>query len=126
MFSSGTGQSVAVAHDPPKITLHSVQDGQKQLTLPVNPSSTTRPFRITGLWWFRDEKLTSINTIPDIFKRRGVIVKRFGFVIPIALLIAIKTGTAHAILRTLPLLDNLQEDSQQLTLVPKTLSLTTG
>jgi hypothetical protein len=37
--------------------------------------------------------------------------------ISIGSLIVIKTGTAHAILRTLPLLDNLQEDAQKMTLV---------
>jgi hypothetical protein len=92
VFSSGIGQSVAVAHDPPKITLHSVQDGRKRLTLPVDPSSTTGSSRVTGLWWFRDEKPTSTSTIPDIFKRRGVIVKRFVSVVPIELLIAIQDG----------------------------------
>lgn len=72
---SPDGQSVAVAHDPPQITLHSIQDGHKQLILPVDPCSTNLSFRLTGLWWFQEEKSTSSGSIPDIFKRRGVIVK---------------------------------------------------
>src|ERR1700683_1834209 len=37
------GQSIAVAHDPPRITLHSIQDGQEEHVLPVvTPSNTPR------------------------------------------------------------------------------------
>ncbi|KAJ6610891.1 anaphase-promoting complex, cyclosome, subunit 4-domain-containing protein [Mycena sp. CBHHK59/15] len=94
---SPDGQSIAVAHDPPRVTLHSVQDGHEERSLAFSAHSDTSK-RITKLWWFRAEKEISIKAIPDIFKRGGMI-----------------TGTSHSILRTLPLLDNLQEDSQKLT-----------
>ncbi|KAJ7783806.1 anaphase-promoting complex, cyclosome, subunit 4-domain-containing protein [Mycena maculata] len=93
---SPDGQSIAVAHDPPRVTLHSVQDGHEERTLSVSfPSDTTR---ITDLWWFRAEKTVNVKVIPDIFKRNGLI-----------------PGTSHSVLKTLPLLDSLQEESQKLT-----------
>ncbi|RDB29551.1 Anaphase-promoting complex subunit 4 [Hypsizygus marmoreus] len=95
---SPDGQSIAVVHDPPQITLHSLQDGSKQLTIPVPSSTHSRACRLAGVWWFRDVKSTNTESIPDIFKRNDVI-----------------TGTAHAVLQILPLLDNLQEDSQKMT-----------
>ncbi|KAF8216223.1 anaphase-promoting complex, cyclosome, subunit 4-domain-containing protein [Mycena galopus ATCC 62051] len=92
---SPDGQSIAVAHDPPRVTLHSVQDGHEERSLVLSRSSG----RITDVWWFRTEKTIDVKAIPDIFKRNGLIVP----------------GTSHSILRTLPLLDNLQEESQKLT-----------
>ncbi|KAJ7293596.1 anaphase-promoting complex, cyclosome, subunit 4-domain-containing protein [Mycena rebaudengoi] len=94
---SPDGQSIAVAHDPPRVTLHSVQDGNEERALPI-ASHFESSRRLTDVWWFRTEKTVSVKAIPDIFKRNDMI-----------------TGTSHSILRTLPLLDNLQEDSQKLT-----------
>ncbi|KAJ6575135.1 anaphase-promoting complex, cyclosome, subunit 4-domain-containing protein [Mycena capillaripes] len=94
---SPDGQSIAVAHDPPRVTLHSVQDGHEERFLPLS-SSPTGSGRITDVWWFRTEKTVSVKAIPDIFKRNGLI-----------------PGTSHSILKTLPLLDSLQEESQKLT-----------
>ncbi|KAJ7786332.1 anaphase-promoting complex, cyclosome, subunit 4-domain-containing protein [Mycena metata] len=91
---SPDGQSIAVAHDPPRVTLHSVQDGHEERSLPL-PSLSGH---ITDVWWFTTEKTVSVKVIPDIFKRNGLI-----------------PGTSHSILRTLPLLDSLQEESQKLT-----------
>ncbi|KAJ7706158.1 anaphase-promoting complex, cyclosome, subunit 4-domain-containing protein [Mycena rosella] len=92
---SPDGQSIAVVHEPPRVTLHSVQDGHEERSLLVStPSEVTR--HITNVWWFRTEKTVSVKAIPDIFKRNGLI-----------------PGTSHSILRTLPLLDSLQEESQQ-------------
>ncbi|KAJ6604670.1 anaphase-promoting complex, cyclosome, subunit 4-domain-containing protein [Mycena vulgaris] len=94
---SPDGQSIAVAHDPPRVTLHSVQDGHEERSLYVSvPSEASR--HVTNIWWFRAEKTISVKAIPDILKRNGLI-----------------PGTAHSILRTLPLLDSLQEESQKLT-----------
>ncbi|KAJ7591382.1 anaphase-promoting complex, cyclosome, subunit 4-domain-containing protein [Mycena floridula] len=92
---SPDGQTIAVAHDPPSITLHSVQDGHEERILP--PSTSGSPYNLTAMWWFRQEKKVETSTIPDIFKRNDVI-----------------TGTAHSVLKTLPLLDSMQEDSQKL------------
>lgn len=97
---SPDGQSIALAHDPPRITLHSIQDGHEERVLPVvMPSNTSRrSFRITGIWWYQDEQKVDPSSIPDMFKRNGIV-----------------TGTAHSILKTLPLLDHLHDDSQKLT-----------
>ncbi|KAJ6519839.1 anaphase-promoting complex, cyclosome, subunit 4-domain-containing protein [Mycena sanguinolenta] len=94
---SPDGQSIAVAHDPPRVTLHSVQDGHEERCL-VLSSSSIGSGHITDVWWFRAEKTISVKAIPDILKRNGLI-----------------PGTSHSILRTLPLLDSLQEESQKLT-----------
>ncbi|KAK7064216.1 DEAD-domain-containing protein [Favolaschia claudopus] len=93
---SPDGQSIAVAHNPPRITLHSIQDGHEERALSLGgPQGSSQ---ITDIWWFRTEKTVPVKAIPDIFKRNGLI-----------------PGTSHSILKTLPLLDSLQEDSQKLT-----------
>jgi len=76
------GQSVAVIHNPPRITLHSVQDGSEervlQITVPKNPSLQSNPvptsLHATGARWFQQEKKAVTTAIPDIFKRNDVIV----------------------------------------------------
>lgn len=97
---SPDGQSVAVVHDPPQITLHSVQDGKRTLTIPTpeQPASIRPPPRLVGIWWFRDDRVQKSGSIPDIFKRNDVI-----------------TGSTLSILRNLPLLDALQEDLEKAT-----------
>ncbi|PCH33624.1 hypothetical protein WOLCODRAFT_93867 [Wolfiporia cocos MD-104 SS10] len=99
---SPDGQTLAVAHEPPRITVHSIQDGHQEQTLPiVAPSSsfgTRKSPKLTAIWWFKHEKKEDQNSIPDIFKR-GLDI----------------TGSAHSILRHQPLLDALQDESQTLT-----------
>ncbi|KAF9481412.1 hypothetical protein BDN70DRAFT_876389 [Pholiota conissans] len=97
---SPDGQSIAVMQDPPAISLHSLQDGQVTLTLPVNLNPGERSTsHLDGMWWFREEpKTQNSSNIPDIFKRRDII-----------------TGSSHSVFKLLPLLDNLQEDTEKLT-----------
>lgn len=118
-FFAITGQSIAVAHDPPRITLHSIQDGHEERVLPVAISSniSRRSFRITGIWWFQDEPDVNTGSIPDMFKRNGTIVRAHGNEYSPMVLrrLSYQTGTAHSILKTLPLLDHLHDDSQKLT-----------
>ncbi|KAF7306941.1 DEAD-domain-containing protein [Mycena indigotica] len=90
---SPDGQSIAVVHDPPRVTLHSLQDGHEERTLSIPTSD-----RVKNVWWFRAEKTVEVKAVPDILKRNGLI-----------------PGSSHSILKTLPLLDSLQEDSQKLT-----------
>ncbi|KAF7320323.1 DEAD-domain-containing protein [Mycena kentingensis (nom. inval.)] len=90
---SPDGQSIAVVHDPPRITLHSIQDGHEERALNV---ATTG--RVRHVWWFPAEKKVEVKAVPDILKRNGLI-----------------PGSSHAILRTLPLLDNLADESHKLT-----------
>ena len=75
--SHTTGQSLAILHDPPQITLHSVQDGKRLLVIPTpDQSASLRPTpRLVGIWWFLDDKIQKSSSIPDIFQRNNVIVR---------------------------------------------------
>ncbi|KAI0778173.1 anaphase-promoting complex, cyclosome, subunit 4-domain-containing protein [Trametes elegans] len=88
-------QSIAVASNPGIITIHSLQNGNVERAIPVTPGRRTR---VTGMWWFREEKKPTGNGLPEVFKRGENI-----------------TGSAHAIIRNLPLLDPLQDESKPLT-----------
>ena len=108
--SNVIGQYIAVASNPPLVTLHSLQDGQQERTLSIasNPSGDNK---LTGIWWLREYRAEKKASIPDMFKRGGDIVSAVTVVFiphpkrhthP-------KTGSAHAILKTQPLLDALHE-----------------
>lgn len=115
IYLHSVGQGVAFVHNPPQITLHSVQDGKKLLVVPTPrySASVRQPPRLVRAWWFRDDKARKSSSIPDIFKRDDVIVR--------SLLIfrprpdTVKTGSTLSILKNLPLLDSLQEDSEKAT-----------
>ena len=113
------GQSIAVAHEPPRVTLHSVQDGHEERSLPVVVAVTSprRSIHITGIWWFQEEKTVRESSIPDIFKRNDLIVRNIPLPAsdPLLKKTSVKTGTAHAVLKYLPLLDHLADDDQKAT-----------
>ncbi|OBZ78996.1 Anaphase-promoting complex subunit 4 [Grifola frondosa] len=90
------GQTIAVAHDPPRVTIHSIQDGRQERSFYISPPSPM--LHLTGIWWFRQKKKESQSPIPDIFVRGDDI-----------------TGSAYSILKGQPLLDPLQDESQPLT-----------
>ncbi|CAK5280536.1 unnamed protein product [Mycena citricolor] len=91
---SPDGQYIAVAHDPPRISLHSIQDGHEERSIYVPADHSNE---LVDIWWFPPEKGEPPKAIPDILKRNGIV-----------------PGSSHAILKTLPLLDSLQEESQKL------------
>ncbi|KAJ3750355.1 anaphase-promoting complex, cyclosome, subunit 4-domain-containing protein [Lentinula detonsa] len=93
---SPDGRTIAVAHDPPSITLHSIQDGHSERVIPIPTSDALIP-QLTDIWWFHQEKPEK-SPIPDVFRRNNII-----------------TGSAHSVLRTLPLLDQLRDETKQLT-----------
>ncbi|KAI0695596.1 anaphase-promoting complex, cyclosome, subunit 4-domain-containing protein [Cytidiella melzeri] len=93
---SPDGQYIAVASNPPLITLHSLQTGQQDRTLPVPPHASNNT-TLSHIWWLKESRTEKKADIPDIFKRGGDIA-----------------GSAHAILRTQPLLDALHDESQPL------------
>ncbi|KAG6851048.1 hypothetical protein H0H93_002940 [Arthromyces matolae] len=93
---SPDGKSLVAVHHPPLITIHSLQDGAMMYTLPMRSSSDASSFNFVDAWWFCDARSVKTSAIPDILSRNDVV-----------------PGTAHAILRTLPLLDSIQEDSQR-------------
>ena len=67
---------MVVAHDPPVVTIHSIQDGKEEsvvaINIPVN--SQKRASKITGIWWFKDEKPVQPPPAPDIFRKKSLIV----------------------------------------------------
>ncbi|KAI0639387.1 anaphase-promoting complex, cyclosome, subunit 4-domain-containing protein [Trametes polyzona] len=89
-------QSIAVVSNPGLISIHSIQNGAVERSIPIDVSGSRT--RLTGTWWFREEKKSTGQGLPEVFKRGDNI-----------------TGTAHAILRNLPLLDPIQDDTKPLT-----------
>ncbi|KAH9175287.1 anaphase-promoting complex, cyclosome, subunit 4-domain-containing protein [Lactarius sanguifluus] len=77
---SPDGQAIALIHHPPRVTVHSVQDGHEEHSPPIN------------------EKQAEAESIPDIFKRGSDI-----------------SGSAHSIIKHLPLLDPVSDNSRALT-----------
>lgn len=71
-----TGQNIVVAHYPPRISLHSLQNGREEHSLPIQSPTgpASSPPRITGVWWFKKETKADKKDMPDIFKRGNVIV----------------------------------------------------
>ncbi|TFK30461.1 hypothetical protein FA15DRAFT_676805 [Coprinopsis marcescibilis] len=96
---SPDGQSIACMLNPPRVTLHSIQDGRVISSLPLEVPLGQDDLRLAGIWWFQSSVKGPKNTaIPDIFRRNGIIV-----------------GSAEAVLKNLPYLDSLQEDSDKFT-----------
>ncbi|PIL31977.1 hypothetical protein GSI_06681 [Ganoderma sinense ZZ0214-1] len=87
-------QSIAVASNPPTVSIHSIQDGKELRSHPIalHPQAS-----LTGIWWFLEEKKVVGNGLPDIFKRGENL-----------------TGSAHGMLKGLPLLDPIQDDTKPL------------
>ncbi|EIN13727.1 hypothetical protein PUNSTDRAFT_59241 [Punctularia strigosozonata HHB-11173 SS5] len=88
-------QTIAVLHDPPRVTLHSIQDGHEQNVMYPAPAMPGRRIRLTNVWWFAAHKKADTDNIPDMFQRQGVI-----------------TGSAHSTLKLLPLLDPPKDEQQ--------------
>jgi hypothetical protein len=62
------GQAIALIHHPPRITIHSIQDGREEHSPPF-VDQLPESARLTGVWWFTDERKAEVDAIPDIFKR---------------------------------------------------------
>jgi len=65
---SPDGQAIALIHHPPRITVHSVQDGHEEHSPPL-VHKLSESARLKGVWWFKNEKHVEVDSIPDIFKR---------------------------------------------------------
>ncbi|KAI9460950.1 anaphase-promoting complex, cyclosome, subunit 4-domain-containing protein [Lactarius psammicola] len=94
---SPDGQAIALIHHPPRVTVHSVQDGHEEHSPPL-VHKLSESARLTGVWWFKNEKQAEVDSIPDIFKRGSDI-----------------SGSAHSIIKHLPLLDPVSDNSRALT-----------
>ncbi|KAI0793487.1 anaphase-promoting complex, cyclosome, subunit 4-domain-containing protein [Abortiporus biennis] len=91
------GTIIAVAHHPPSVTLHSVQDGSqiRSLSITINESKQNPVEALKGIWWLPGEREKIKDAVPDIFKRNNDI-----------------TGSTHSLLKTQPLLDPLHDEIQ--------------
>ncbi|KAH9985379.1 anaphase-promoting complex, cyclosome, subunit 4-domain-containing protein [Russula compacta] len=94
---SPDGQAIALVHHPPRITIHSIQDGREEHSLPF-VDRLSESSRLTGVWWLKDEREAEVDSIPDIFKR-GLDI----------------SGSAHSVIKHLPLLDPVSDNSRALT-----------
>jgi len=65
---SPDGQALALVRHPPRVTIHSIQDGREEHSLPF-VDQVSESARMTGVWWFKDERQAEVDAIPDIFKR---------------------------------------------------------
>lgn len=93
---SPDGQAIALIHHPPRVTIHSIQDGREE-HLPPFVDQLSESARLTSVWWFKDER-EKVDSIPDILKR-GLDI----------------SGSAHSVIKHLPLLDPVSDNSRALT-----------
>ena len=72
-----SGMIIVLTHFPPRISLHSIQNGKEERSLLIapSPSGPTVPPRLTGVWWFKNERKTKKDGLPDMFRRGNVVVR---------------------------------------------------
>lgn len=77
---SPLGLSILISHHPPRLSIHSIQDGRQErsVSFPSTSSSgLSRDFRITGVWWHKHENPPKKEPeMPDFFKRNKTIVRQ--------------------------------------------------
>ena len=103
-FSCGLGQTIVIAHQPPHITFHSIQNGRETMAISLDSREP-----LTALYWFQKENKKSKVAYPDLMKRGEIVVsvtipsRDFGY----ELWCRLQPGSAPSILKLLPLLDPL-------------------
>ena len=107
---------IAVAHHPPLITLHSIQDGREERKLHIQHYASRKHAELASIWWYKEHRKDEKPGIPDIFKRQNIIVSSLD-VLECSNMTNLQTGSAHSILKTQPLLDALPDDSDRLSYV---------
>ena len=73
-----SGQIIAVACTPPRVSLISIQNGKQEATFDVSPRNARKWNEndyINGLWWFKTYKEQDRTAMPDLFRRDGIIVR---------------------------------------------------
>lgn len=105
-------QFIAVVSNPACIAVHSTQDGHVVNEIPFDNGDK---IKLVDVWWFREEKQVVGNGLPDIFKRGDNIVSITVYLTWVAPQLGLcQTGSALAILKSLPLLDPIQDDTKPL------------
>ncbi|KAI0078893.1 hypothetical protein K474DRAFT_1659827 [Panus rudis PR-1116 ss-1] len=92
---SPDGTLIAVALDPPAVSLHYIENGRQRSISQLDTESMSGDATpsLTNIWWLRENKKHA-SSMSDIFRRRGVV-----------------TGSAHSVFKGLPLLDPYHDES---------------
>lgn len=61
------GLTILVAHQPPRLSLHSIQDGQELQSIPLRVDNS----HLTGVWWLKNTP----QPVPEVWKREELIVR---------------------------------------------------
>jgi len=87
-----SGRHIMVAHNPPRLTLHSLETGREQhnIDIPLIPAVT-----ISDLWWLElSDKTFKNHAFPNFLGRNGI-----------------DPGSAHSLINHLPPLDFIPHES---------------
>ncbi|KAF8516179.1 anaphase-promoting complex, cyclosome, subunit 4-domain-containing protein [Hysterangium stoloniferum] len=97
---SPDGMSILISHHPPRLSIHSIQDGRQERSVSfASTSELPSDFRVTGVWWLKYESPPKKGPeMPDFFKRNKTI-----------------PGSALSQLKLQPLLDPLKDDTVPIT-----------
>ncbi|KAG9000900.1 hypothetical protein FRB93_012505 [Tulasnella sp. JGI-2019a] len=95
---SPSGLEIAIAHHPPRLSIHSVHDGReiRSLVIPAPKDETLVP-KLAAVWWLEDAKSPEPDGLDILLCRNGNI-----------------PSSAHSVLQTLPLLDALNDEGEAL------------
>jgi len=72
------GMSILISHHPPRLSIHSIQDGRQErsVSFPLVSNGSATDFRVTGVWWLKHENPPRKEPeMPDFFKRNKTIVR---------------------------------------------------
>ncbi|KIO23930.1 hypothetical protein M407DRAFT_26630 [Tulasnella calospora MUT 4182] len=89
-WSPDGGLQIAVAHDPPRLSFHSVHNGAELRSIPLQISQK----RLDGIWWMQGPDPVEPDGVTKLLRREGNV-----------------PGSAHSVLQMLPLLDALSDDT---------------
>ncbi|KAG6813275.1 hypothetical protein H0H92_012689 [Tricholoma furcatifolium] len=70
---SPDGQTIAAVHRRSIVTLHSLQDGARLLTLSLSQLPGPQFSNTVAVWWFRDERPVRATSVPDILRRSNIV-----------------------------------------------------
>ncbi|KAG8875903.1 hypothetical protein FRB97_004639 [Tulasnella sp. 331] len=95
---SPSGLEIAVAHHPPRLSIHSVHDGREIRSLLIrNPADESLDPKLTAVWWLEDAKSAEPDGLDNLLRRNGN-----------------TPSSAHSILQTLPSLDASNDEGEAL------------
>ena len=63
-----------MAHHPPLVTLHSIQDGREERKLSIPKTTSGKLQELSQIWWYKEHRKETKRSIPDIFKRQNTVV----------------------------------------------------